>query len=85
MAELQNCNGCGRDTMADSGYCYRCVGRGTQQPNEAKGRSVVTCGYSAAEFNTSSIAVPAAHRFFNPPSVQQETKYFNKMRKIYNT
>ena len=73
--------------MAESGYCYRCIGGGTHQFSEAKDRHVVSCGYSAAEFNTSSVEIPDDRepKFAPSRGEQNEQRYFNRMRTIYNT
>ncbi len=44
------CDGCGRDmrvaedNAAKEHYCFRCTGRGTQQPSEQRGRSDIRPG-----------------------------------------
>jgi predicted amidophosphoribosyltransferase len=39
--EIMCCLGCGRDTTASGGCCYRCIGRGQQGVDERKDRPVV--------------------------------------------
>lgn len=41
MSELKNCMSCGRDCTSESGYCYRCIGRGQQGVDERKDRHIV--------------------------------------------
>ena len=94
--KLINCFGCGRDTTARHGYCYRCVGTGnpyrniTQMPKESKDRHCITFDGDPISMQTevheddySEESLGPNKPFVEMLSIKEQNRHFNKMKAEY--
>lgn len=89
QGEVICCFGCGRDTRAEGGYCYHCIGRGIQI-DDRKDRPVIhfdgdpICQQSEPhedDYREDSMGPEKLYPYFDKG---ENNRHFDRMAKIYN-